>query len=366
MSSQYSSPRITAHSNCAHLVQNFRAARAARRARPAEHDDIADQLAGAISTADSQRELTGAQRSAIYHLDQELTGKVSTDQQPADTARAQGRPSFSSCDERGTLVKGTLPLPLQTTEDAAERSDAKDDHQHTLSPVADTPPSSPLSPTDAARAASARYPRRKNRRLVPRSVRLVAWKRLTQEEKDARLDMEAERRGALSISLHVSHEVAALLREVARSGRNLPQVIADRIVRQFRKAGVEPPLLSFEIETAPDGAHRLHIQGIALFETSPVIDRAQVRQLFRDGLGFIEGKSGSTQFWSREFYDVGGQWRSYNSKHKDRIAQELGTDRLSYTSRRLEQLAREAHEQEREAARTSYPRITTGTLVKAC
>lgn len=107
--------------------------------------------------------------------------------------------------------------------------------------------------------------------------------------------------------------------------------------------------VAFAFDVSPDG-DRLHIHGIAItpdFENETV---NRLRQMLKRAGGVVHGLGGGRQCSIDVYHNAEG-WRGYLLKDQARTVKVLGTEKITFVSRELTQIAQREHDANRALAK---------------
>lgn len=146
----------------------------------------------------------------------------------------------------------------------------------------------------------------------------------------------AARNGGRAFSLNLS---AARERSILRSA-DPTRTLSTYINRALKKNLGRPIPYSFAFEFSPEG--RLHVHG-AYIPVDQSKEHAQaVKAVFREAGGKIKGRAGSRQMDTDQIHDASG-WFRYTLKTHRRTVTSLGTDKVTFISKNLRNLARDQY-----------------------
>jgi hypothetical protein len=100
-------------------------------------------------------------------------------------------------------------------------------------------------------------------------------------------------------------------------------------------------LLAFSFDVSPDG-DRLHVHGIAIVPDFRNETLNRLRQMLKRAGGVVHGLGAGRQC-SVDVYHHAEGWRGYLIKDQERTVEAIGTEKITFVSRELKQIAAREH-----------------------
>lgn len=182
---------------------------------------------------------------------------------------------------------------------------------------------------------------------------LQPWNKLTKDQKLREIVRFAKHSGGRAVTLNPSPQ---FLQDLAQSSQPMRQV-GKRMHAQLRKFDLHRLPVLMVLEATRDSA-RPHLHGVFI---APPDQTKIIQAAMRNAVGYIDGRSGSRQFYSKPISEPDG-WSNYIKKDRAwtrRILDLTGDERLWWSSHSITRLTREHYETIRKAkipvANTNVP-----------
>lgn len=175
------------------------------------------------------------------------------------------------------------------------------------------------------------------------SPSLQPWNKLPKDRKLREIVRFAKHSGGRAVTLNPSPQ---FLQDLAQSSQPMCRV-RKRMHTQLRKFDLHRLPVLMVLEATRDSA-RPHLHGVFI---APPDQTKIIQAAMRNAVGYIDGRSGSRQFYSRPIYEADG-WSNYIKKDRAwtrRILDLTGDERLWWSSHSITQLTREHYEKIRKA-----------------
>lgn len=148
-------------------------------------------------------------------------------------------------------------------------------------------------------------------------------------------------KGGIAWSLNLSRTKIQQLMKAATNGNDPTRPLTKEFNRQFQKhLGYVPP---YSIGLEFNNHDRLHGHGSGIPREVTDVELKRFRAAVAAAGGKVSGTSGRGQVQTKPLHDGFG-WAAYTTKSLKRTRQLLGVDRVTFVSRELKQLTRQAWE----------------------
>lgn len=199
-------------------------------------------------------------------------------------------------------------------------------------PCAVAPTYSPLTPASSIPPTSVDRPEEHR----SQSKDQARWDRLTAQERFLATVEAAARAGGRAVTLALSANREARL----RASSDPTRLLSHYINRRLKAAGMMVSY-SFRFEISDEG--RLHVHGAVTAGSNSAAELKRLKQVLVDAAGKIRGRAGSKQCVYKDIYFSAG-WHGYIQKTQRKTAKALGTEKTTFVSQGMTELAREEYE----------------------